>query len=66
MWEKQQCIAAPEVLVKLGPKHPLGLDRAMKLLALYSKAEAAAVRVKIVVACLMQRAEFYEGSRSLP
>jgi hypothetical protein len=25
-----------------------------------------AVRVKIVVACLMQRAEFYEGSRSLP
>ena len=27
---------------------------------------AGAVRVKMVVACLMQRAEFYEGSRSLP
>jgi len=24
------------------------------------------VRVKVVVACLMQRTEFYEGSRSPP
>ena len=40
MWEEQPCITAPELLAKLGPKHPLGLDRAMKLLTVCRKAEA--------------------------
>jgi DNA invertase Pin-like site-specific DNA recombinase len=40
LWEKQPGITAPEALAKLGPKRPLGLDRAMKLLTVCRKAEA--------------------------
>jgi DNA invertase Pin-like site-specific DNA recombinase len=32
IWKNQPGITAPEVIEKLGPKRPLGLDRAMKLL----------------------------------
>jgi hypothetical protein len=32
MWKKQPDITAPQVIEKLGPGRPLGLDRAMKLL----------------------------------
>jgi len=49
LWEKSPGITAPEVLAKLGPKRPLGLDRAMKLLTVCRKAEASrgAVHKKI-------------------
>ena len=40
IWENRPDITAPELLVKLGPKRPLGLDRAMKLLTVCRKAEA--------------------------
>jgi DNA invertase Pin-like site-specific DNA recombinase len=41
IWGKQPCITAPELLAKLGPNRPLGLDRAMKLLTKCRKAEAS-------------------------
>ena len=41
IWERQPGITAPEMLAKLGPKRPLGLDRAMKLLTVCRKAEAS-------------------------
>ena len=41
IWEQQPGITAPEVLAKLGPKRPLGLDRAMKLVTACRKAEAS-------------------------
>lgn len=49
IWQKRPSITAPEVLAKLGPKRPLGLDRAMKLLTVCRKAEASrsAVHKKI-------------------
>ena len=49
IWEKQPGVTAPEALAKLGPKHPLGLDRAMKLLTVCRKSEAnrSAVHKKI-------------------
>jgi DNA invertase Pin-like site-specific DNA recombinase len=49
LWKEDPGITAPEVLAKLGPKRPLGLDRAMKLLTAFRKAEArrSAVHKKI-------------------
>ena len=40
MWKKQPDITAPQVIEKLGPRRPLGLDRAMKLLTRCRKAAA--------------------------
>jgi hypothetical protein len=43
-----------------------GHDRTETILADLNHGGQAAVRVKVVVARLMQRIEFYEGSRSPP
>ena len=40
LWEKQPDITAPTLLKMLGPKIPLGLDRAMELLTACRTAEA--------------------------
>jgi DNA invertase Pin-like site-specific DNA recombinase len=40
MWQKNPAITAPEVIAKLGPTRPLGLDRTMKLLTACRKSEA--------------------------
>ena len=40
IWKKQPDITAPQVIEKLGPRRPLGLDRAMKLLTRCRKAAA--------------------------
>jgi len=40
LWEKQPDLTAPTLLKMLGPKNPLGLDRAMELLTACRTAEA--------------------------
>lgn len=41
IWKKQPDITAPQVIERLGPKRPLGLDRAMKLLTKYRRVAAS-------------------------
>jgi hypothetical protein len=40
LWDKNPGIAGPEILKALGPKQPLGLDRAMKLVTRLRRSEA--------------------------
>lgn len=40
IWKKKPDVTAPDVIKKLGPKRPLGLDRAMKLLTRCRKTAA--------------------------
>ena len=55
IWKNQPDIMAPQVIEKLGPKRPLGLDRAMKLLTTCRNAAANRSAMHKKIACYLDR-----------